>query len=214
MSSRQQATGQKSREACEKPGDRVFSSLRARWLISHALVFLAFAAASCWAQQTAVDLDGKAVNPLQMNASRAVVLVFVREDCPVSGRYAPTIQRVRDEHQADVRFYLVFPDKSETPPSIRKYLQDFRYSIPALRDPQHALVKLAHAQVTPEAAVFNGEGALVYNGRIDNLYETFGRARPAPTTHELEDAIDAALGGRELANKTTPAVGCYIADLQ
>jgi thiol-disulfide isomerase/thioredoxin len=212
MSSRHEATGQ-SLEECEKPGDRVFSSLKARWLMSNALVFLALAAAPCRAQQTAVDLDGKAVNPLQLNASRVVVLVFVREDCPVSGRYAPTIQRVRDEHQADVRFYLVFPDKSETPPSIRKYLQDFRYSIPALRDPQHALVKRAHAQVTPEAAVFNGQGALVYNGRIDNLYETFGRARPAPTTHELEDAIDAALGGRELTNKTATAVGCYIADL-
>ncbi len=213
MSSRHEATSQKSLQESEKPSGRVLSSLNARLLMSNALVFLALAAASCRAQQTAVDLDGKAVNPLLLNASRVVVLVFVREDCPVSGRYAPTIQRVRDEHQADVRFYLVFPDKSETPPSIRKYLQDFRYSIPALRDPQHALVKLAHAQVTPEAAVFNGQGALVYNGRIDNLYETFGRARPAPTTHELEDAIDAALGGRELANKTATAVGCYISDL-
>ncbi len=154
------------------------------------------------------------MNPLQLNASRVVVLVFVRQDCPVSGRYAPTIQRISDEHQADARFYLVFPDKSETSPNIRKYLQDFRYSIPALRDPQHALVKLAHAQVTPEAAVFNGAGTLVYTGRIDNLYETFGRARPAPTTHELEDAIEAALTGRELAKKTAAAVGCYISDLQ
>lgn len=186
----------------------------ARLLISNALIFLALAAASCVAQQSAVDLDGKAVNPLQLNAGRVVVLVFVREDCPVSGRYAPTIQRVSDEHPADVRFYLVFPDKTETPENIRKYLRDFHYSIPALRDPQHALVKLAHAQVTPEAAVFDGKGTLAYNGRIDNLYETFGRARPAPTTHELEDAIDAALAGRELANKTATAVGCYIADLQ
>ncbi len=192
----------------------MFASLKARRLISNALIFLALGATSCLAQQTAVDLDGKAVDPLQLNASRVVVLVFVREDCPVSGRYSPAIQRVSDEHRADVRFYLVFPDKMETPANIRKYLQDFRYSIPALRDPQHALVRLAHAQVTPEAAVFNGKGALVYHGRIDNLYETFGRARPAPTTHELEDAIDAALAGRELANKTATAVGCYIADLQ
>ena len=32
-------------------------------------------------------------------------------------------------------------------------------------------------------------GSLVYHGRIDNLFEDFGRARPAATTHELEDAI-------------------------
>ena len=87
-----------------------------------------------------------------------VVLVFVREDCPISGRYAPTIQHISDQHQKDARFYLVFPDKSESPAGIRKYLSDFRYSIPVLRDPDRVLVKQAHAQVTPEAAVFDAKG--------------------------------------------------------
>jgi len=178
------------------------------------LLFLALAPPFCAAQQTALDLDGKSVNPLQSNAGQLVVLVFVREDCPVSGRYAPTIQRISDEHQKDARFYLVFPDKSESPSDIRKYLRDFRYSIPGLRDPDHALVKQAHAQVTPEAAVFDAKGALVYHGRIDNLYESFGHARSATTTHELEDAIQAALAGRAPSNKEVTGVGCYISDLQ
>lgn len=177
------------------------------------LIFLMLAPAFCVTQQTTLDLDGKSVNPLKSNAGQLVVLVFVREDCPISGRYAPTIQRISEEHQKDARFYLVFPDKSESPSDIRKYLRDFRYSIPGLRDPEHALVRQAHAQVTPEAAVFDAKGALVYHGRIDNLYEAYGRARSASTTHELEDAIQAALAGRAPSNKEVAGVGCYISNL-
>jgi hypothetical protein len=193
-----------------------FRKLREKWggPFLQTLIFLTLAPTFCVTQQTAVDLDGKTVNPLKSNAGRLVVLVFVREDCPVSGRYAPTIQRISDAHREDARFYLVFPDKSESPSDIRKYLSEFHYSIPGLRDPEHALVKKAHVQVTPEAAVFDGKGVLVYHGRIDNLYQSFGHARSAPTTHELEDAIQATLAGRAPSNKEVAGVGCYISDLQ
>jgi hypothetical protein len=182
-----------------------------------ALLFLTFAPAFFGAQQpaqAALDLDGKQIDPLTTNRGQPVVLIFVREDCPVSGRYAPTIQQISREHQKDARFYLVFPDKSQSPSDIRDYLRDFRYSIPGLRDPQHTLVKRSHAEVTPEAAVFDAKGALVYHGRIDNLYETVGNARPAANTHELEDAIQAVLAGRAPLKKAVASIGCYISDLQ
>jgi hypothetical protein len=182
-------------------------------LFFSALCCLVLPTAFCAAQGTGLDLEGRSVNPLRSNAGQIVVLIFVREDCPVSGRYAPTIQNIRDQHK-EARFYLVFPDKDETPANIRKYLRDFGYSIPALRDPRHALVNQAHAQITPEAAVFDARGDLVYHGRIDNLYETFGRARPAPTTHELEDAIQAIRTGHSPATKEVAAIGCYISDLR
>jgi thiol-disulfide isomerase/thioredoxin len=178
-----------------------------------ALVLLTTSPAFC-AAQTALDLDGKPVNPLNSNAGRPVVLVFVGEDCPVSRRYAPTIQQISEEYQKIAQFYLIFPDNSESPSDIRKYLSEFHYSIPGLRDPEHALVQKARVQVTPEAAMFDGKGVLVYHGRIDNLYESFGHARSVPTTHELEDAIQATLTGRAPSKKAVPGVGCYISDLQ
>jgi AhpC/TSA family len=178
------------------------------------LPLLLLAPAFCAAPRTPLDLDGNVLNPLTSNAGQSVVLLFVRGDCPISGRYAPTIQRISHEYQKDARFYLVFPDKSETPQDIRKYLHDYGYLITALRDPDHVLVKQAHAQITPEAAVFDAKGALIYHGRIDNLYVSFGHARSAPTTHELEDAIQSALAGRPPSNVEVAGVGCYISDLQ
>lgn len=162
----------------------------------------------------ALDLEGKSADPLAAASGKVGVLVFLRTDCPVSNRYAPLIQRISAQYQDQSQFYLVFPDKAESAAAIRKYLGEFSYTLPALRDPDHALVRLAHAQITPEVAVFDKAGALIYHGRLDNLYEDFTRVRPAATTHELEDAIQAALKGKRPAITETNAIGCYISDLQ
>jgi AhpC/TSA family len=167
---------------------------------------------------TAVDLDGAVVDPLKASAGKIVVLFFVRVDCPISNRYAPTIQgierRVRLDNAGRVAFWLVYPDRSESAEQIRKHKKEFGYELPALRDVQRSLVAESHAQTTPEAVVFDADRKLIYHGRIDNLFEDFGRARPAATTHELEDAIHAALDGKEVANASVPSVGCYISDLK
>jgi hypothetical protein len=144
---------------------------------------------------------------------KIVVLVFLREDCPISGRYAPTIQQISKRYAASASFWLVFPDKNESAGSIHKYLQDYGYQLPALRDPEHELVKLSHVQVTPEAAVFDRNHRLVYDGRIDDWYRYTGGSRPAPTTYDLDDAIRAAIAGKAVAQSEVRGVGCFISDL-
>jgi hypothetical protein len=198
--------------SCEKFGKKTQQRISSLSLIL--LPLLLMAPVFCAAQQSPLDLDGNAVKPFTSNSAHSVVLLFVRTDCPISGRYAPTIQLISREHQKDAKFYLVFPDKSETPQDIRKYLHDYGYSMAALRDPGHALVKQARAQITPETAVFDAKGSLVYHGRIDNLFVSFGHARSAPTTHELEEAIQSTLTGRPPSNAEVAGVGCYISDLQ
>jgi thiol-disulfide isomerase/thioredoxin len=192
---------------------RRFTLLRSRRASTCFLAFLAFALPRAHSQTTALDLTGKPFNPITAASGKTVALIFVRRDCPISSRYAPTIQRLSEQYSRDARFYLVFPDKTETSALIRKYLGDYHYTVPALRDPEHALVKLARAQITPEAAVFDRKGTLVYHGRIDNLYEDVARARPQATTHELNDALQAVIHGSPLLAKETSAVGCYISDL-
>lgn len=179
----------------------------AAWLSS-------FAFASPGTQNSAFDLAGNPVDPVKSTSGKVVVLVFVRTDCPISNRYAPTIQRLSAAHAGKAAFWLVYPSKSESAEVIRKHEREYGYKIPALRDPQHVLVKESQVQITPEVAVFDANRHLVYHGRIDNLYEDIGRARSAATTHELEDAISAALGGKSLSADAIHAVGCYISDLE
>jgi thiol-disulfide isomerase/thioredoxin len=162
----------------------------------------------------AVDLTGKQVDPLHADPGKAVVLIFIRTDCPVSNRYAPTIQRLSAEYSEKVAFWLVYPDKEESSATIQRHLQDYKYKLPALRDPQYSLVKLSKAQVTPEAAVFDAGGQLVYHGRIDNWYQDFGHARAGPTTHELDDALQAVVQGKKPQVTTAAGIGCYISDIE
>lgn len=164
--------------------------------------------------QTAIDLDGHQVNPLSADSGKVVVLVFLRRDCPVSGRYAPVIQQISQRFVSSASFFLVYPDKSETPEALRKSVADYGYHLPVLRDTEHVLVKLSHVQITPEVAVFDRSHKLVYDGRIDDWYVDLSRARPAATTHELEDAIRAAQSKSSVARTEIRGVGCYISDVE
>ena len=165
------------------------------------------------AQETALHLDGTPADPFAAAAGKPVVLIFIRTDCPISNRYAPLIQQISSEYAAKVALWLVYPGRTATAERIRQHERDYRYKLPVLRDPKHALVRQAQVQVTPEAAVFDANHRLLYHGRIDNLFKDFGRARSAATTHELDDAIQAALSGKT-PPPSTPGVGCYIADAE
>ncbi len=161
-----------------------------------------------------VDLRGRSVSPFDAPGARAFVFVFVRTDCPVSNRYAPEIQRLfRTYAGRNVAFRLVYPDPGDSASAVQAHQKEYHLTVPALRDPHHALVRLAGARVTPEAAVFVPGRGEVYRGRVDDRYVDFGKERPAPTQHELANALDRLLAEKPITNSTTVAVGCYIAEL-
>jgi len=166
------------------------------------------------ARQTVVDIHGSPDEVLAQGRGRVLVFIFVRTDCSISNRYAPLLQQMNKKYSQQASFRLVFPDRNESADKIRRYLQDYNYQLTAIRDLDHALVKKTMAKTTPEAAVFDAKGDLVYHGRIDNLYEHIGQSRPAATTHELADAIEAASKGLHPPVSTTEAVGCFISDLE
>ena len=177
-----------------------------------------FLRAGALALAAVLDLAGQPVDPLPRPGAPPAVLVFVRTDCPIANRYAPELRRLQDRFAREgVAFWLVYPDPSETPGVIRRHQRDFGLGFHALRDPQHELVKATQATVTPETAVFVGSAAgprMVYRGRIDDRYVDFGRARPAPTTRDLREVLQALAAGQALTPRTTPAVGCFIAPLE
>jgi hypothetical protein len=132
--------------------------------------------------------------------------VFVATTCPISNRALPEIARVAARFAGRVGFTLVYPDDSDE--EMRKHRADYGVTLPATRDPKHELVAAAHAEVTPEAALFH-DGALVWHGRIDDRYADVAHERPAPTTHDLEDAVAALVDGRPLPPPHA-AVGCAL----
>ena len=173
-----------------------------------------------------VDLAGRRVDPFADVNAKATVFLFVRADCPISNRYAPEVGRLVQKFALQgVVFELVYVDPGEPSDEIREHMRDYGYQIAALRDNEHELVKMTGVNVTPEAAVFVpgssgasrepvGAGRMVYRGRIDDQYVDFGKTRPAPTVHDLEDVLQTIVQGGTIATQTTRAVGCFIQDLK
>ena len=181
-------------------------------------LLVTFVLASCGPSEPPlelVDLNSEVVTPLEAADAKASVFIFTSVDCPVSNRYAPEVERLRREYAGEgIAFWLVYPNPAETPDEIRTHLEQFGYDFEALRDGEHRLVSLAGARVTPEAAVFVPDQGLVYSGRIDNRYADFGKARPRPTKHDLEEVLKAVVAGEPVSPRSTKAVGCYISDMK
>jgi hypothetical protein len=198
---------------------------RRRSPVRAALAALALAGAGCGAgagatgarSATLLDLEGRSVDPLRELGQATSVFLFTRTDCPISNRYAPEVRQLHERFgPRGVAFRLVYVDPDQPAAEIRRHVEEFGYEIEALRDPEHRLVALVGARVTPEAAVFASRGAapeLVYLGRIDDWYADFGKSRREPSTHDLEAALEAVLAGRPVPVARTRAVGCFIADL-
>ena len=161
-----------------------------------------------------VDLSGQPILRLSDSSTKVVVLLFVATDCPVSNRYVPQIRRLQSEFEPQhVAFWVIYPNPADTSAVISQHRQDFGKVATEIRDPDHTLVQLAHAKITPEAAVLMPDKSgfhEIYLGRIDNRYIDFGRQRPHATQHDLQDAISAALQGSTLTRPSHRPVGCYI----
>jgi hypothetical protein len=160
------------------------------------------------------DLDDQLVDPFKAPAgTKAVAFLFVSVECPISNRYAPEVRRLHDRFAAQgIAFSLVYPNPVEPIAAIRRHIKDYSYPMRAIRDPRHELVKLAGATITPEAAVFDARGRLLYRGRIDDRYVSLGLERPVATRHDLNDALTDIVAGLPPRQATTQAVGCFIAD--
>lgn len=138
-----------------------------------------------------------------------LVYVFTAVDCPISDRYAPELSRLATSFGDRVRFTLVYANHGDTAAGIEAHAGAFGFAMPHIRD-DGTLVRKANVTVTPEAAVFDRSGRLVYRGRIDDRYTDYGVDRPTPTRRDLAVALEEMLAGRPVTVPETRSIGCAI----
>ncbi len=157
------------------------------------------------------DSAGRMHTRQEWSGKHAIVLLFLSTDCPLSNAYVPELNRMRETYAPrGVAFYAVQGDGTVGLEEVRKHVRDFDYSFPYLLDPHETLAAFTGAVTTPEAAVLDARGALVYLGRIDNRLADFGKQRTVVTEFDLRDALDAVLAGKPVARPRTRALGCAI----
>ena len=142
------------------------------------------------------------------------VLVFTTTDCPISNRYAPEIQRLAAKFDGQAKFVLVYPVPTDSPELIREHHKKFGYSIESMRDTDQKLVKQTGVTVTPEVAVMTRQRRCCIAAASTIATSSSAGSARKPTTHDLEDALDAVDRGQasRAVAKRAP-IGCILSDL-
>jgi len=160
---------------------------------------------------TALDLEGRVHRVGDGEGYRALALVFLSNECPISREYVPELNRLAAQfHDQPVRFYGVISDPSIRRAQAREFQQQFKIQFPVLFDAAGELAAQLKPTHVPEAFVLSPSGHVAYRGRIDDLYREIGKKRSPATTHEFADAIAALLDGRDVAVSQTTPVGCPV----
>lgn len=142
--------------------------------------------------------------------SRLTAIIFLGIDCPISQRYLARIKAIESQYPLpDLKILGIIPGKVKKH-DLESFLASYEIKFPLYIDKQHSITNYLHAEITPEALLFDSTGALKYQGAIDNWYYDLGHARQGATENYLIDAIDAILQGMEPSVKKTKAVGCII----
>jgi peroxiredoxin len=156
-----------------------------------------------------VDAQGKKHTAAAWKGKKAVVLLLLGTDCPVSNFYCPEYARLAKAFAGKgVLFYGVHPDPYVTAAAAAQHAAEYRLPFPVLLDPTHALTRQTGLQVVPGAVVLSAEGHILYRGRIDDRYNAEGVRREVPTTRDLEDTLAAVVAGKRPPVAQTKAFGC------
>lgn len=160
----------------------------------------------------AVDVNGGAHQLGTARGTKAIVLVFLGAECPISQRYVPELKRLASGHTNAVEFYGVISGPSMTRTQALGFVKDYALKFPVLFDDGGPLARWLRPTHMPEAFALKPDGSVLYHGRIDDWYESPGKPRASAQHHELRDAIAAMLAGRTPPKIFAPPVGCYFED--
>jgi peroxiredoxin len=143
-------------------------------------------------------------------ASRLVVLVFLKPDCPVAEMYAAPLVRLSAEFgRRGVSFIGIAPSGPDVLEELERFSTRHGLAFPVLRDPGAEIADRVGATRTPEVVVLDQARAIRYRGRIDDRYAIGSRRRDAGR-HDLVEALEELLDRRPVSRPETEPVGCPI----
>jgi peroxiredoxin len=152
------------------------------------------------------DYNGKEHQLSDFKNSKAIVLIFVATQCPVSNDYNTRMEAVYNDYKdKEITFLGINSNKQESIEEIKQHAKDKNLSFPILKDEKNIIADKLSATVTPEVYVLNGDFEVLYHGRIDD-----SRKESEVKIKDLRTALDHVLDNKSVTNKRTKAFGCTI----
>jgi peroxiredoxin len=155
---------------------------------------------------TLKNYDGRDVNLASFQGKKALVLMFMATQCPVSNAYNERMAAISTEYAAKgVSFVGLNANRQESVEEVAEHAKAHGFPFPILKDVGNVQADVFGAQVTPEVYVYDSSWTLRYHGRIDDNQKGTNITSP-----DLRNALDAVLAGKEVPAKETKAFGCTI----
>ena len=140
------------------------------------------------------------------------VYLFLAEDCKICQYYTPILSQLHEKYQdQQIGFIGLFPNRYSTEEGIKNFKETYKVPFVLKREYYQTRTKSFNATITPEVVVYNEtQKEIIYKGRIDDSYVSFGRRCRVVKNHELDTVLKLISQGSEVALDNQPAVGCYI----
>lgn len=156
------------------------------------------------------DYKGKEYSLSDFKNSKAIVLMFIATQCPVSNAYNERMASIYKEFkEKDITFLGINSNKQESVSEIKEHAKDNNLDFIILKDEDNKIADKLEASVTPEIYVLDKSFNILYHGRIDD-----NRREESVENHDLKNALNEILNDEEVEVKETKAFGCTIKRVQ
>ncbi|QQS37286.1 MAG: thioredoxin family protein [Ignavibacteriales bacterium] len=155
---------------------------------------------------TLKDVEGKSHSLNDYKKSKAIVIIFVSTQCPVSNAYNSRMAELyMDYKDKDITILGINSNKAEGVGEIKSHAEKNKFGFPVLKDENNVIADKFSASFTPEVYVLDPSFNVVYHGRIDD-----SRDASSVSAKDLENALNEILQGKKVSVNKTKAFGCTI----
>jgi mono/diheme cytochrome c family protein len=159
------------------------------------------------------EINGRVYRLGESRDCRAIVLVFLATECPISNGYVPDLNSLHQVfHRRGVELYGVLSAPGLSRERAGKHRENFKLRFPVLFDASGELRRRLKATHTPQAFVLSRDGEVIYQGLIDDRYAELGQKRSdAHKKHEyVKESLEKILAGRRSEVQNTTPIGCRL----
>lgn len=155
---------------------------------------------------TLKSVDGTTHSLSDVKDSKALVIMFWSTQCPNVQPYTERINELSKEYSGKgITFWAVNSNSTESYKDVEAHMKEHNYAFPELKDDNNVLADQLGATRTPEVYLISSDKTILYHGRIDD-----NRDASKVTSHDLKNALDEFLSGKEITVNNTKTFGCGI----
>ncbi len=157
-------------------------------------------------------IDEKTYSLESFAGKKVLVVMFICVHCPYVMAIEDRLIQLRKDYEAKgVQLIGIcandpsdYPE--DNPENLKKRALQKNYGFPYLVDETQEVAKAYGAVCTPDIYVYDQNRSLAYHGRIDDHW----KGESEVTRHELREALNALLAGKQPISAQMPSMGCSI----